>query len=328
MKKSGISLMCAGLACVLLTATSPVMMIGTLAGGMLGGGKTEEVAAEKELDCDDVQTQLVDTSGEQLVGMTSEQAMAWFGGAQGPNNVCGPYAFGQCTWWACMRAHRLGLTTGSYWGNGQDWVSSAVIAGWHKTDSPVPGAVFSHLAGTNGSSASYGHTGIVESVDAASGTVTTSEKGGTVNVYSKTYKLPVMGMTFANPPANSTLGNAIIEQCKTDESGSPDGEKASPENAKKIARAKLKAYGWDNDEQWSALERLWTRESSWRWDADNPTSDAYGIPQSLPGSKMATKGADWLTNAATQIELGLSYIQGRYGSPINAWMHSEMVNWY
>ncbi|MGH3705424.1 MAG: lytic transglycosylase domain-containing protein, partial [Agromyces sp.] len=70
------------------------------------------------------------------------------------------------------------------------------------------------------------------------------------------------------------------------------------------------------------------RESSWRADAYNASSGAYGIPQSLPGSKMASAGADWRTNAATQIEWGLSYIADRYGAPCGAWAHSERFNWY
>ena len=57
-------------------------------------------------------------------------------------------------------------------------------------------------------------------------------------------------------------------------------------------------------------------ESGWRVNADNPSSSAYGIPQALPGSKMATAGADWATNPVTQIRWGLGYIQDRYGSPV------------
>ena len=62
--------------------------------------------------------------------------------------------------------------------------------------------------------------------------------------------------------------------------------------------------------------------------AYNASSGAYGIPQALPGSKMATAGADWETNAATQIEWGLGYVQGRYGTPCGAWAHSQDVGWY
>jgi hypothetical protein len=70
------------------------------------------------------------------------------------------------------------------------------------------------------------------------------------------------------------------------------------------------------------------RESGWRWNADNPNSSAYGIPQALPGSKMAAAGADWRTNPATQIRWGLSYIAGRYGTPIQALAHSNAKGWY
>jgi hypothetical protein len=62
--------------------------------------------------------------------------------------------------------------------------------------------------------------------------------------------------------------------------------------------------------------------------AYNASSGAYGIPQALPGSKMATAGADWETNAATQINWGLGYVNGRYGSPCGAWAHSESAGWY
>ncbi|BBC34924.1 hypothetical protein SGFS_062180 [Streptomyces graminofaciens] len=85
---------------------------------------------------------------------------------------------------------------------------------------------------------------------------------------------------------------------------------------------------WANSTQWSCLERLWDRESGWRWNAQNPSSGAYGIPQSLPGDKMDTAGDDWRTNPLTQIKWGLSYIDGRYGSPCAAWNHSESHGWY
>ena len=74
--------------------------------------------------------------------------------------------------------------------------------------------------------------------------------------------------------------------------------------------------------------RLWQKESNWRYTARNPSSGAYGIPQSLPGSKMASAGADWQTNPATQIKWGLGYIAARYGTPCSAWAHSQQVNWY
>ena len=81
-------------------------------------------------------------------------------------------------------------------------------------------------------------------------------------------------------------------------------------------------------EQWAYLDALWQRESGWNQLADNPTSSAYGIPQSLPGSKMAVVGDDWRTNPETQIRWGLAYIAARYGRPEGAWAHSQRLGWY
>jgi hypothetical protein len=89
----------------------------------------------------------------------------------------------------------------------------------------------------------------------------------------------------------------------------------------------LAIYGWEGA-QWACLSELWNRESGWRHTAGNPTTGAYGIPQALPGDKMAKYGADWRTNPATQIEWGLAYIKGRYGNPCNAWSHFLNKNWY
>lgn len=97
--------------------------------------------------------------------------------------------------------------------------------------------------------------------------------------------------------------------------------------AQAIAQSMMASYGWGSD-QFSCLVSLWNRESGWNYQAYNASSGAYGIPQALPGSKMSTAGADWQTNAATQIRWGLGYISGRYGSPCGAWSHSESVGWY
>ncbi|MBU2694582.1 lytic transglycosylase domain-containing protein [Pimelobacter sp. 30-1] len=106
-----------------------------------------------------------------------------------------------------------------------------------------------------------------------------------------------------------------------------DERKLSDSDPRDIARALLGEFGFSSD-QFGCLDSLWTRESNWRVNADNPTSSAYGIPQALPGSKMSTEGADWATNPATQIRWGLGYIKNRYGSPCSAWGHSESVGWY
>jgi hypothetical protein len=80
--------------------------------------------------------------------------------------------------------------------------------------------------------------------------------------------------------------------------------------------------------QWRCLKVLWIRESAWRVYATNPTSGAYGIPQSLPATKMAAAGGDWRTSARTQIRWGLAYIDDRYGTPCRAWAHWRSVHWY
>ncbi|TDN91771.1 phospholipase [Microbacterium sp. BK668] len=101
----------------------------------------------------------------------------------------------------------------------------------------------------------------------------------------------------------------------------PDGAKAT---ARQMAADE---HGWGSD-QFSCLEKLWTRESSWNYQAYNSGSGATGIPQSLPGSKMASAGADWQTNATTQIRWGLGYIASVYGTPCAAWGHSNATGWY
>ncbi|WP_407316504.1 ubiquitin-like domain-containing protein [Isoptericola halotolerans] len=100
-----------------------------------------------------------------------------------------------------------------------------------------------------------------------------------------------------------------------------------PGSAKAVARSLAAERGW-GDDQFVCLDKLWTKESNWRWNAENSSSGAYGIPQALPGSKMASAGSDWRTNPATQISWGLGYISGRYGTPCGAWNHSMSVGWY
>jgi hypothetical protein len=94
-----------------------------------------------------------------------------------------------------------------------------------------------------------------------------------------------------------------------------------------VAMGMLASFGWSSS-QFSCLDELWSHESGWSITAANPSSGAYGIPQALPGSKMASAGPDWQTDAATQIRWGLGYIEGSYGSPCGAWAHEESVGWY
>lgn len=86
-------------------------------------------------------------------------------------------------------------------------------------------------------------------------------------------------------------------------------------------------YGWGT-KHYKALKKLWFRESSWNHKAVNPSSGAWGIPQSLPARKMRTHGRDYRTNPETQIDWGLDYIRGRYGSPVKAWSYWQRHHWY
>ena len=101
----------------------------------------------------------------------------------------------------------------------------------------------------------------------------------------------------------------------------------SQSDPRDIGRALLAEFGFSSD-QFSCLDALYMSESGWSVTADNPSSSAYGIPQALPGSKMASAGPDWATNPVTQIRWGLGYIADRYGSPCGAWSFKQGHNWY
>ena len=108
--------------------------------------------------------------------------------------------------------------------------------------------------------------------------------------------------------------------------GAPAVGTPNPGSAQAIGHDMVLARGWSEGE-FSCLVALFNRESGWNVYAANP-SGAYGIPQALPGSKMATAGADWATNPVTQISWGLGYIAARYGTPCGAWGHSQSAGWY
>jgi len=121
-----------------------------------------------------------------------------------------------------------------------------------------------------------------------------------------------------------TISEPVVEKvaASAPAAGVPD-----PGTAQAIAYAMLQSMGM-GDAEYSCLVSLWDRESHWNVYASNSSSGAYGIPQALPGEKMASAGADWATNPATQITWGLSYISSRYGTPCGAWAHSEDQGWY
>ncbi|PCE15012.1 phospholipase [Microbacterium sp. SZ1] len=145
----------------------------------------------------------------------------------------------------------------------------------------------------------------------------------------------VTSETEAVAAETATLQNdyAVAQQRKVEQEQAAAAAAAlaqanTPEGAKATARQMMASrYGW-GDDQFSCLNSLWTKESGWNYKAYNASGGATGIPQALPGSKMASAGADWRDNAATQIAWGLGYIDSVYGTPCSAWGHSQATNWY
>ena len=126
--------------------------------------------------------------------------------------------------------------------------------------------------------------------------------------------------------AQAAAEAAAAEEAASSSAPSRPAAPSNPSDAQAIARGMLSQHGW-GDDQFGCLVELWNHESGWNVYAANP-SGAYGIPQALPGSKMSTAGADWETNAATQISWGLGYIAGRYGTPCGAWDTFNAQGWY
>jgi hypothetical protein len=114
------------------------------------------------------------------------------------------------------------------------------------------------------------------------------------------------------------------QQQAANSASAPATPSGSPQQ---IAAAMLGSFGWSSGE-FGCLQSLWNAESGWNPSASNSISGAYGIPQALPGSKMASAGPDWQTNPATQIKWGLGYIKQVYGSPCAAWSHEQSSGWY
>jgi hypothetical protein len=134
---------------------------------------------------------------------------------------------------------------------------------------------------------------------------------------------PATAQPAAAQPAAAALAPATFRPIATLDSAAISQRQAAYHTAWRM----IPRFGWGK-RQWTPLQKLWNRESGWNKYAQNPYSGAYGIPQAVPGNKMASAGNHWRTNATTQIRWGLRYIKSRYGRPRVAWDHELAYGWY
>jgi hypothetical protein len=128
--------------------------------------------------------------------------------------------------------------------------------------------------------------------------------------------------------AQADLISQAASELKAQEQRKSQGYDPTTTDPREIARQLMaNTYGW-GDAQFQCFDNIIMHESKWSITATNPTSGAYGIPQALPGSKMATAGADWKTNPATQITWALGYVKARYSTPCGAWSFKSAHGWY
>mgnify|MGYP000650573924 CR=1 FL=1 len=139
---------------------------------------------------------------------------------------------------------------------------------------------------------------------------------------------PATPATLVTPAAVRTTIPALPAPIQEQPPRPPaDSRHATVARLRPIAAVAAAQRGWTGND-WDCLVKLWNRESRWLWYAENASSGAYGIPQSLPADKMAAFGANYRDDAAVQIDWGLWYIAQRYGSPSKAWQNSEQIGWY
>ncbi len=196
-------------------------------------------------------------------------------------------------------------------------------------------AVFASIAALGFVAAYVGPTGAAIAEAEAESTSLYASAAAQVQTYAPVIEVEPVALDRESysvyvTPTPTPEPEPVVASTSTSSSGSgwsPPFVSPDPGSAQAIAYDMVKARGW-GDGEFSCLVALWNKESGWRVNAYNASSGAYGIPQSLPGDKMASAGADWQTNPATQITWGLGYIQGRYGTPCGAWGHSQATGWY
>jgi hypothetical protein len=207
----------------------------------------------------------------------------------------------------------------------------------------LPAAVIAAIAVAGVSTAAWimgpsisGATGAAEAIEAIPKTHTVElleqERQEMIVMSEASRTLTVVAKPKMATPQTAMSSGSSSDTSASDGSAGSSGTSVpaepppAPGTAKSIAYNMLGSFGFSTS-QFSCLDDLWTQESGWNVDAEN-ASGAFGIPQALPGSRMASAGPDWQTDASTQIRWGLGYIQDTYGTPCAAWAHEEADNWY
>jgi len=135
-------------------------------------------------------------------------------------------------------------------------------------------------------------------------------------------------LTVATNPASASLASQMAEMALVADISQQVEAAREMTGAKKVAKSIMNAeYEW-GDDQYSCLNRLWTKESHWNYKAHNYRSGAHGIAQALPAVKMEIISDDWRTNPVTQIRWGLRYIDIRYETPCDAWAKFKRSRYY
>lgn len=169
-------------------------------------------------------------------------------------------------------------------------------------------------AGISGSGSSNGS--LLPDLSASKPRVTTVDLAAREQAVSRSSERPAQVTSLKAAELSTTAGVAVTRT-----------EDLALTDPKALTRALMPIYGLASAD-FDCIDRIWTQESNWNVHADNPSSSAYGIPQALPGSKMASEGADWRNNPETQIRWGLGYIKDRYGSACSAWSFKRSHGWY
>jgi hypothetical protein len=280
-----------------------------------GGGHVTPAPAGPPWDCSASVSRLLQAAGYGIPTMDSTGFMGF--GAPGPG-------------WLSIYAnpgHVYTTIGGRAWGTSTSRPSGG--PGWF-AGGPRPGFTVRHVPSLEGGGAGGGGGG-----GAGAGGGATNLAGALLG--------PVAGTTggMRGLPGGLVLGSSLLFGAtlrgnvnrqlrrRGGGAGAGAGGGGNVTGNQAIGRQMMLAHGWGAG-QWPALQTLWQGESGWNEKAYNSSSGATGIPQSLPGSKMATHGADWKTNPRTQIAWGLDYIAGRYGTPsaaLAAWQ-GRSPHWY